>query len=115
VGRRLEARCDGTVPKPDKSTLLGDRQPELSADGGVALGMYLHPVDGQLDLGSATATALGTPVGERQVASVAALPMSSRFAGRFAAIERSPSASGGARRLPTRIPAAPRICALMAV
>jgi hypothetical protein len=29
-----------------------------------------------------------TPVGERQVAVVAALPMSSRFAGRFAAIER---------------------------
>ena len=29
-----------------------------------------------------------TPVGERQVASVAALPMSSRFDDRFAAIER---------------------------
>ena len=29
-----------------------------------------------------------TPVGERQVASVAALPISSRFADRFAAIER---------------------------
>jgi hypothetical protein len=52
-----------------------------------------------------------TPVGERQVASVAALPMSSRSLTVSPRSRGDHWVAGGARRLPTRIPAAPRICA----
>jgi hypothetical protein len=55
-----------------------------------------------------------TPVGERQVAVVAALPMSSRFAA-VSPRSRGDHRVAEGRALPPRIPAAPRICALMAV
>jgi hypothetical protein len=49
-----------TVPSPSPTSrrFTEDREPGLSADGGVALGTYLHPIEGQLELGAVTAAAL---------------------------------------------------------
>jgi hypothetical protein len=58
---RMEARCDGTAPIPTSRRLLGTETRTIGRWCG-AWAIYLHPVEGQLALGSGIAAALGAEI-----------------------------------------------------